>query len=208
VFAISPQYPVEDGMKRGILLGLAFVILVSGCRKPEFSDSDEPKAPKGYVWQEFTEVHAASLKPKKWHYSKVILENRGIFRLTREKVSSDQSFLTGLTLHVFKDVPDVMEMSPSELAEKYLSEYAMDKQTLEVFVPKYSGNMIQSGGTYQSRMFLKGKSRTFKIHITALANDESGTLYLLVYVCPASQWDEFLDTIITVGSDVMLDPTF
>ena len=195
-------------MKRGILLCLAFVILVSGCRRPEFLDGKGPKAPKGYVWQEFKEVHAASLKPKKWHYSKVTLEDHSIFRLTREKVSADHSFLTGLTLHVFQDVPGVMDMKPSELAEKYLSEYAMDKLTLEVFVPKFSGNMIQSGGTYQSRMFLKGKSRTFKIHITALANDESGTLYLLVYACPVSQWDKFLDTIITVGSDVMLDPTF
>ena len=195
-------------MKRGILLGLALVILVSGCRGPEFSNGKEPAAPKGYEWQEFKEVHAASLKPKKWHYSKALLENHHIFRLTREKVSANQAFLTGLTLHVFQDVPGVMEMKPSELAEKYLSEYAMDKQALEIFVPKYSGNMIQSGGTYQSKMTLRGKTRTFKVHITALANDESGTMYMLVYACPASQWEKFLDTIITVGSDVMLDPTF
>ena len=195
-------------MKRGILLGLVCVILVSGCQRPEFSDGKGPVAPKGYVWQEFKEVHAAILKPKRWHTSKVILDNHSIFRLTRERVSADQEFLTGLTLHVFQDVPGVMDMSPSQLAEKYLSDYAMDKQALEVFVPKVSGNMIQSGGTYRNRMKLKGKTRVFKIHITALANDESGTLYLLVYACPVSQWDKFLDTIITVGSDVMLDPAF
>lgn len=195
-------------MKRGILLGLALVILVSGCQKPEFSGSKGPVAPKGYKWQEFKEVHAACLKPKKWHYSKVLHGNHSIFRLTREKVSANQEFLTGLTMHVFQDVPGVKNMEPSELAEKYLSDYAMDKQTLEVFVPKYSDDMIQSGGTYQTRMKLRGKTRTFKIHVTALANDPSGTLYLLVYACPASHWDEFLDTIITVGSDVMLDPTF
>jgi len=196
-------------MKRGILLVLALVVLVSGCQRPVFSGADKgPKSPKGYVWQEFKEVHAACLKPKKWHYSKVMLENHSVFRLTREKVSFNQEFLTGLTLHVFQDVPGVMDMNPSELAEKYLSEYAMDKQTLEVFVPKHSGNMIQSGGTYQSRMNLRGKTRTFKVHVTALANDESGTMYLLVYACPANQWDKFMDTIITVGSDVMLDPAF
>jgi hypothetical protein len=195
-------------MNRGILLGLALAILVSGCQRPEFSNGKEPAPPKGYEWQEFKEVHAASLKPKNWHYSKVLLENHSIFRMTREKISANQEFLTGLTLHVFQDVPGVMEMEPSELAEKYLSEYAMDKQALEIFVPKYSGNMIQSGGTYQTVMKLKGKSRTFKVHITALANDESGTMYMLVYACPASQWDKFLTTILTVGSDVMLDPTF
>ncbi len=195
-------------MKRGILLGLVLVSLVSGCRKPDFLDGNGPEAPKGYEWQEFKEVHAASLKPKKWHYSKILLENHSIFRMTREKVSSDQAFLTGLTLHVFRDTPGVMDLKPSELAEKYLSEYAMDKQALEIFVPKYSGNMIQSGGTYQSKMTLRGKTRTFRVHITALANDESGTMYMLVYACPASQWEKFLDTIITVGSDVMLDPAF
>ncbi len=128
--------------------------------------------------------------------------------MTREKVSDNQEFLTGLTLHVFLDVPGVMEMKPSELAEKYLSDYAMDKQALEVFVPTYTGNMIQSGGTYQTMMELRGKARNFKIHITALANDESGTMYMLVYACPANQWEKFLTTILTVGSDVMLDPTF
>lgn len=195
-------------MKRCVLFGLTLAVLVAGCERPKFSDGKGPVAPKGYVWQEFREVHAAILKPKKWHTSKVMLENHSIFRLTREKVTDNQEFLTGLTLHVFRDVPGVMQMSPSELAEKYLSDYAMDKQTLEVFVPKLSGNMIQSGGTYRNRMTLRGKTRSFKIHITALANDESGTLYILVYACPVSQWDKFLDTIITVGSDVMLDPAF
>jgi hypothetical protein len=191
-------------MKRGILLGLALAIVVCGCRKAEFSGDSKP--PKGYVWQEFKEVHAACLKPKRWHYSKVMRENHSIFRLTRDKVSANHAFLTGLSLHVFKDVPAVMDLMPSEQAEKYLSEYAMDKQTLEVFVPKYSGNMIQSGGTYKNRMYIKGKQRQFQIHITALANDNTGTLYMLVYACPAAQWEKFLDTIITVGSDVMLDP--
>jgi len=196
-------------MKRGILFGLAMVILVSGCRQPElFGDKDGPKAPKGYEWQEFKEIHAASLKPRKWFYSKVMLEDHSIFRLTREKVSGNQEFLTGLSLHVFHDVPGVMNLKPSELAEKYLSEYALDKQTVEVFVPKYSGNMIQSGGTYQNKMFIRGRSRVFKIHVTALANDTTGTMYLLVYACPVNQWDKFMDTIVTVGSDVMLDPTF
>ncbi len=193
-------------MKRGILLGLVLAIAVCGCQKPEFSGTNKP--PKGYIWQEFKEVHAAILKPKKWHYSKVMLENHSIFRLTRDRVSADHAFLTGLSMHVFKDVPTVMDLMPSELAEKYLSEYAMDRQTLEVFVPKYSGNMIQSGGTYKNRMYIKGKQRQFQIHITALANDNTGTLYLLVYACPASQWDKFMNNIITIGSDVMLDPKF
>ncbi|MCF7973743.1 MAG: hypothetical protein K9N55_08000 [Phycisphaerae bacterium] len=195
-------------MKRGILIGLVLVMVVSGCRRPEFLGSQERKAPKGYVWQEFKEVHAACLKPKNWHYSDVMRENHSIFRLTRERVSANQEFLTGLTLHVFKDVPNVTNIKPSELAEKYLSEYAMSKQTVEVFVPKHSGNMIQSGGTYQGKLFVRGKSRVFKIHITALANDNTGTLYLLVYACPANQWQKFMSTIVTVGSDVMLDPTF
>jgi hypothetical protein len=195
-------------MKRGILIGLTLVISVSGCLTPKFIGNQERSAPKGYVWQEFKEVHAACLKPKNWHYSTVMLENHSIFRLTRDRVSAKQEFLTGLTLHVFKDVASVMNMKPSDLAEKYLSEYAMNKQTVEVFVPKDSGGMIQSGGTYQGKMFIKGKSRVFKIHITALANDNTGTLYLLVYACPANQWQKFMNTIVTVGSDVMLDPTF
>ncbi len=193
-------------MKRDILLVLVLAILVCGCRKPEFSGDHKP--PKGYVWQEFKEVNAASLKPKKWHYSKVMLENHSIFRLTRERVSANHAFLTGLSLHVFQNVPAVMDLMPSELAEKYLSEYAMDRQTLEVFVPKYSGNMIQSGGTYKNRMYVKGKQRQFQVHITALANDSTDTLYMLVYACPAKQWEKFLNTIVTVGSDVMLDPKF
>ena len=57
-------------MKRGILFGLVMVILLSGCRESElFGEKNGPKAPKGYEWQEFKEVHAASLKPRKWFYS-------------------------------------------------------------------------------------------------------------------------------------------
>ena len=182
---------------------MTFLMLVAlaGCHRVNTGETEDEAAyqqtPKGFEWQPLAEIKGACLKPTGWYFSKVLKKDYIVYRLTREKVSADNQFLTGLSIHACQHVPQVKGMSPSQMAANQLREYARDKQVIEEYAPRQVGAMIQSGGTYQREMTLMGQRQSFTIHMTMLANDSTGTLYIMVYGCPENQWGKFLNTIST-----------
>lgn len=198
-------------MKKEKIILISFLALIIGCQNSaqEFlSGKDEslPSPPDGFCWVDLEEIGGACLKPKEWHFSKRFYDKEALYWLTKEELSPEGEFLTGLTIQVSRSVPERTGRDPSVYAMDHLTEYGKDIENLEVFpIVQLSGGFWRVGATFRKDMTVAGKARPFIIHKTIFANDTTGTLYVLTFGCPAEDWKPFLEMVRIISSDIVLN---
>lgn len=168
-------------MKKYILIiPLLFFIIAT-------AQADEPPrvAPQGYSWVNCPEIKGAFLLPDGWYFKSEKQGDTLGFFLTKEKIEKDGEFITGMTVNVIPNIPSKKSVSPFDFALQ-IRESA--RQFLE-----FSKEWEKEMGPFKSVGFVYSKedaAGSFTVHNLLIANNQTGTLYLVMFEAPTSEWQQ------------------
>lgn len=144
-----------------------------------------PAAPDGYRWERCPEIKGALLAPDGWHFKKQIETDTLAYFVSKENIDAAGEFTTGLSLNVLKNVNVVMQAPPSAFARELIAEAAATSNVREPAWTKSQGPFRSHGIVVTTPDLDKGDYVT---HMLAIANDSTGTLYLLTFESPVGDW--------------------
>jgi hypothetical protein len=182
-------------MLRRALAGFVLVLLAAASR---LDAADLPAPPEGFTWKKIDSIKAFFLVPLGWHYLEETKDDiRGIF-ISKEPIRSGGEFSTGLTINVQK-----VKGSASESAMKAIAHFTRlgtyeDLRQAETGVMKL----------YGARVHVTADPPSFTEVVTAIGNDKTGTLYILMFESPDPSWDGAWKTGQVMLSNFLLDDEF
>jgi len=149
-------------------------------------DLDLPEPPPGFTWQQAPDIKGAILKPDGWYFDTEFDGDDYGYFISREPNAPPDGFDTGLTLNVITDVPSKTGVTASTYAAAFIEGGGSEFQMIgEPFSGK-RGPYESHGALFQVADPGRGD---FKAHMVAIANDQTGTVYLCIFEGPAEDWD-------------------
>lgn len=130
------------------------------------------------------DVGGALLRPTAWHFRRVEDGRKLAYFITKSAWSPDP-FDVGLTMNVLRDTPGRFGVSPSQFAAQYVTNAS---QTLEV-----ERTWSRDLGPFKAQGLVylgAGASAGFKFYNLIVANDKTGTAYLIIFEAPVAEWAE------------------
>ena len=167
------------------------VFLVLGHDVVVADDSKRPDPPEGFQWQELEEIDGAVLLPDGWHFGKSSSKDGLVYRVTKEKLDEDNKvFLTGLTINVLKDVKEKTNVPPSIYVVKYLKDYKEKSETSGRLKVSKNGNLLRITGYFDRKIPDVDDKTLFRVRVTTIANDDTGTMYVAIFGTPKDEWEQ------------------
>ena len=188
---------------RLLLLLVAFPLLVAGASAQSVGEFEMPDPPEGFTWQILPEIKAAFLLPNGWHYRAEDRSGTQAYFLTQQDIATDGAFTTGLSINAVKDLPERANMSAVQYAEAHAG-----------LVPEMPGAEVQrTWGGVQGPLHSFGvRYRSSRpdgsavvLHQVNVGNEETGTLYVLLFEAPEAEWETAWESGERVMSFYMLD---
>ena len=143
-------------------------------------------APAGFEWQRLAEVRGAVLRPSVWHFNHQAEGDELDYFLSREPAGTDGKFDTGLTIKVVTDVPNRTGMSLDDYAQRFISQASGGLEIIDGPWDSARAPYVTHGALMHATDPGKGE---FNAHMAAMANEETGTVYLITFEGPAESWD-------------------
>ena len=168
-------------MKNIILVPLILIITLTQTR----ADDPPMKPPKGFTWAQCPEIKGAFLKPDGWHFKKSKKGDTLGFFITKEKIGEKGEFITGMSVNVIPDIPKKKSTSPYLFARSY-REAARKTVTFSKEWDKDMGPFKSVGFVYSK----DDKAGAFTVHNLLIANNKTGTLYLIMFEGAKSEWSK------------------
>ena len=177
-----------------LLLGLLLLTLLY---VPATSALDLPAPPAGYAWQECADIKGALLVPDGWHFKRLEDEKSGklSYTITPTPWEPPQQITHGLTFNILREVPGGIA---SAFAQRYVSEMAASTGSPQTWNTD-SGSFKGHGIIYSD-----GASQIFNL---VLANDKTGTAFLITFESPLEQWTEAWSKVQPIVRQLMIDDT-
>jgi len=147
-------------------------------------------APEGFAWQEVLTNQAAFLLPAGWYHKAESHDHTDAFFFTKEEiVGSDGRFHTGLTVNLIRDIPEESGVTPSEYAARFIKTSIMQKEGTTLLVKKMPKQGIFQG--FIQRLEIEPKEGVkVTVHRLLIANDTTGSLWMIFFEAPSSDWEE------------------
>jgi len=165
------------------ILALVFLALVAtGAVAAEL-----PPAPAGYSWVSLSEIKGAFLMPLGWYFKKGRQGDTLGYYITRENIPESGEFLTGLSINVIPDIPEKSGMAPSLYATAFINKAV---KQVEVVTPPWASLNGPFEGHGVVLLYRDDQKGDFIVHNLAIANDQTGTLYLITFESPAEAWEK------------------
>ncbi len=170
-------------MKRYALL--AVLLTVFNIVTATAADAELPPPPKGYSWAQCPEIKGAFLCPSNWHFKKSKQGETLGFFISKEEIKTNGQFRTGMTVTVIPNIPTKKGMSPY----KYALQYRESARTSVTLTKEWEKDMgpFKSVGFVFSR---NDKAGAYTVHNLVIANDKTGTFYIVIFEAPATEWNE------------------
>ena len=152
-------------------------VMLSGAEEPPM------KAPKGYTWALCPEIKGAFLKPDGWYFHKRRQGDTDAFFITKEKVDTKGGYKTGMSVTVIPGIPKKNKVAPSV----YAGQYREAARKTVTFTKEWNKDM----GPFKSVGFVfskDDKAGAFTVHNLLIANDKTGTIYLVLFEGPTAEW--------------------
>ena len=147
-------------------------------------ESALPEPPKGYSWQWCEDIKGAFLKPDGWFFKKDAKgDTLGIF-ITKEDIGKDSQFRTGLTVNVIRKVAEKKKIPASE----HIRQFRDSARKSTKFIREWDTDM----GPFKAVGFLyekQSKEGAYRVHNLLIANDKTGTVYLVMFEAPVEEWE-------------------
>ncbi len=176
--------------------GFFLVILLCGMVHPGRA-IELPEAPPGYSWRQVGELKAAFLVPGGWRFAPDRTANRVTFHIT----APGDSDRAGLTI-VAVPGPEEGEggVVPSRLISALYNEIRKHRG--------FERAQAAAQGPFKTIRFQyrdPSDAPRFREYSLLVANDRTGTFYVLVFRAPLESWDEQWRTVAPVFDAIVLD---
>ena len=169
---------------------------------------DLPVPPKGYTWVQAAEINAALLQPDGWHFKSTEKDGTLAYFITNQPIQPDAQpgtiqFETGVSINVTRQLPKVKGMKPSAFARQYIK-LLMDRAeyVVESTRSPRGGPFIGFGVVLREN----GGENPIRVDHLAVGNDETGTLYVIIFESPLKNWDQEWPVAENVLKYLMLNP--
>ncbi len=148
-----------------------------------------PPPPGGYTWEVFEETKSAFLKPDGWYVKETKHGSTLGYFITKEDIDQDGRFITGLTVYVMQDMARKQGMTAGQYALTFIKTAAESKESKKVIKAPWAremGPFKMHGVVLLNRDAEQGD---FVTHNLMIGNDETGTVYMIIFEGPAAFWD-------------------
>jgi hypothetical protein len=145
-----------------------------------------PKSPDNFSWVEAEEIKGAFLRPNGWHFKKAKQGDVQGYFITKEDIEVSGNFVTGTTINVATAIPKKTGKSASEFAYSYIGQ-AADSGSIQKRPWNRSMGPFNSYGVVTLNR--DRKSGDYITHHLAIANGQTGTVYLVVFESPSDEWE-------------------
>jgi len=169
---------------------------------------DKRLRPEGYSWKKLKKIKGGVLKPRGWFYKRTVNKGKIIYRITREKKNIHGHFLTGLTINAVKNVTRRTKLSAALYGAYYIYDY-MD-ESLEVINTWENSEGIFNyyGCEVLKRLDDSEPGIIFRIKVSAIANTKTDTLYVIIFGCPNSDWENSFEIEKVIMERLVLDKDY
>jgi len=145
-----------------------------------------PPPPAGYTWVRCNDIKGAFLKPTGWFFKKAVQGDTIGYFITKEDIDQQRAFKTGLSVNVIPNIPRKRGITATKFAASYIKAAVASR---EVFKEPWSTTMGPFEGYGVVVINRDSHQGDFVTHNLAIANDKTGTVYLLTFESPLDQWD-------------------
>ncbi|MEM6793712.1 MAG: hypothetical protein AAF725_06995 [Acidobacteriota bacterium] len=151
---------------------------------------DLPAPPDGYSWEKCSDIDGALLRPDSWSFRRVATDGSLSYYLTPKAWEPPAPLGTGFTLSVFFNVPAKFGRPPAEFARGFI------ENAKRIYGGEELGTSAMGPLEGQSVTYLgKGNTAETKFFNRIAANDETGTVFLVVFEGPQASWESDWKTI-------------
>ena len=182
------------------LLVLAMVVLLGA---PGVAGLDLPPPPSGYLWEQCTDIGGALLRPEDWSFRRLSSGGKLAYFITKSAWEPEQPFDVGLTFNVLFDVPSQSGLPPTAFAKRFVGRAAAVHQVERTWTNEM-GPFKAEGIVYSGR----GASRGFKFYNLVIANDKTGTAYLVIFEAPETSWESEWSVIEPTVKKMLIDDVY
>ena len=165
---------MQNNFVKILLILLTSIILASA------NDKNDTK----FQWVESGLGDSEFLKPKNWFVKASYQKGHYAFFISKEKISKDQNFTTGFTLNFNSHISKKTDNIPSEYAKQWIQNISKLKNKKVIVKPwEFTNNILKAFG-------IRVKDNEKIIHYMLIANDNTDSLFIMLFESPLKQWDE------------------
>lgn len=183
-----------------IFILLISICLLSSCKS---SERNLKEAPEGYTWQSVSSMDAYFLLPKNWFTKEEESNGTKAYFITKENIETNGRFKTGMSINCIPNMSKKINISVDKYACTFIDVLA-DKYTL---IKKFKTDI---GPFTRYACEIKGNNNGEEIHMYQLcvANNRTGTLYIIVAESPESEWNENSKILDKISTNCNLEGDF
>ena len=180
------------------LLNLIIVLFLGINYSAPKSKKELPDAPKGYSWNDLSDINAHIIKPDGWFFNAEKSGNTFAYFVTKEDYTKDPNgmFSTGLSLNVMTNLKTTNAV---DYANKFIAQLEKDNEVLFIEDYKYSPYIGKT---------IRLQNQTQIIQYLVFGNKKTNKLYLLYYESPIEEWEQNKEIGKTLMSYLVFDPKF
>jgi hypothetical protein len=168
---------------------LTLILLVGAVCSVCGLEVELPPPPGGYTWAVFEETKSAFLKPDGWYVKETKQGSTLGYFITKEDIDQEGRFITGLTVFVMPDIARKQGMSADQYALTFIKTAAESKERKEVVKAPWAREMGPFKAYGVVLLNRDAEQGDFVTHNLMIGNEETGTVYMIIYEGPAASWD-------------------
>lgn len=143
--------------------------------------------PEGYTWWLCQPTHTALLKPDGWHTKTEVQQGALRYYISKENIDEQGEYTTGFMVKVMPMVDQRLGKPATEIQSLLITQLMKDKQVLAGPSRFEAGPLIMYHVILMNEDVGNGDFIAFNL---VVANNKTGTLYMIVFEAPADQWDQ------------------
>ncbi len=164
----------------------------------------EPKLadpPEGYSWWLCPLTKTVLLKPAGWHTKVDLQQGTFGYFISKENIDEQGAFLTGLTVNVVPAADRRFGMPTPQALPALMAQIMKDRQVVSEPQGNDQGPFAMYNVTLIDEDKEDGAFVTFNL---LMANKKTGTLYIVIFEAPASEWEQAWQ----IGTPILQQLTF
>ena len=146
------------------------------------------QAPAGYSWKKAHCMYV--LIPDGWFYKEQEGHGTKAFFVSKESIEKEGKFKTGLTSNMITAITAKTGYAPSDYASRLFDSLKQTASYQDIQSTAPTANIAQLSGYFRTK---HPASRNISVqYLTTLANNKTGTLYIVQFETREADWDSTL----------------